>query len=133
MWQYRAQILRVIDGDTIRVLADTGFTQRTEVDLRLIGCYTPEAAEPGGAHMRRIAEIWAEQWTSGPGASMTWPFLIETAQTKIPEPGQKRTFTRYIGALNRYDGHHPVGPPLNELINEESARHPEWGRGTGGA
>lgn len=134
MWTYRAQLVRLVDADSVRLLCDTGFGQRYEVELRLIGCYMPEARQPGGPEMRQVAQAWVDEWTGGLGQLLTWPLLVETSQSKVIEPSQQRTFTRWLGALYRYDGRRPIGEPLNERLTRVLERdHPEWGRGIGGA
>lgn len=129
MWTYRARVLRLVDADTMRLLADIGFGVRYEVDLRLIGCWMPETRDPGGPQMRQFAQQWVDDWLAGLGQGLAFPFLVETAQTKMIEPSQRMTFTRYVGGLWRYDGRQPVGMPLNEVLNAELERHPEWGHG----
>ena len=42
MWEYKAQVLRVIDGDTVHLRVDLGFTVHVEVRARLYGIDTPE-------------------------------------------------------------------------------------------
>jgi micrococcal nuclease len=46
MFQYAANVLRVIDGDTIDVDLDLGFRVRFETQLRLKGLNTPETRGP---------------------------------------------------------------------------------------
>ena len=130
MWEYRAQLLRVVDADSMRFLADTGFGQRYEVELRLIGCWMPELRDPGGPQMRQYVTEWFGATRPGP----VWPYLIRTTvHSRRPEPEQLRTFTRWLGAVNRYDGYTAVGSSLNEVLNAELERHPEWGHGSGGS
>lgn len=49
MWQYRGEILRVVDGDTLDVRIDCGFHISTTQRLRLLGVDTPERSDPGWA------------------------------------------------------------------------------------
>lgn len=42
MYEYRAKVLRVIDGDTIEVIADLGFDVSRRITLRLYGIDAPE-------------------------------------------------------------------------------------------
>lgn len=42
MYEYKARILSVYDGDTCTALVDLGFTVRVEVTFRLLGIDTPE-------------------------------------------------------------------------------------------
>lgn len=41
-YEYNAAILRIVDGDTIYVLCDLGFTLHESIELRLAGINTPE-------------------------------------------------------------------------------------------
>ena len=48
LYHYRAELVRVIDGDTIDVDIDLGFDKiRTRQRLRLLGVDTPEKGEVG--------------------------------------------------------------------------------------
>lgn len=46
MYEYKATIVRVTDGDTIVILADLGFHITQEMPLRLFGINTPEIRGP---------------------------------------------------------------------------------------
>ena len=43
MFEYQAQIIRVVDGDTIDVLIDLGFDMHVKERVRLAGVDTPES------------------------------------------------------------------------------------------
>ena len=38
----RAELLKIVDGDTLRLQIDLGFTVKVVKDVRLLGCDTPE-------------------------------------------------------------------------------------------
>jgi micrococcal nuclease len=42
MYEYKASVLEVTDGDTIRLDVDLGFSLRQKISLRLYGINTPE-------------------------------------------------------------------------------------------
>jgi len=42
LWHYRAQVVRVVDGDTLDLLVDKGFGDYTRQRVRLLGVDTPE-------------------------------------------------------------------------------------------
>ena len=42
MWQYRAEVVRVVDGDTLDLKVDLGFYVYHQVRVRLKGVDTPE-------------------------------------------------------------------------------------------
>jgi endonuclease YncB( thermonuclease family) len=120
VWEYRAQLVEVLDGDTVRLLADVGFYGRHQVDVRLLAVNAPELNEPGG---RETADF-VRNWTNGL-AALRWPILLRTQTTKVSEPSEKQTFTRYIGDVYDITG----AGYLNALVREFLAQHPEWGTG----
>ena len=68
MYTYNAKVLRVVDGDTIDVLIDLGFSTHRKIRVRLYGINTPESrtrdlAEKklGLAAKVRLIEILDEQ------------------------------------------------------------------------
>lgn len=46
MYTYKATVLRVVDGDTVDVSIDLGFSTKTDRRLRLAGIDTPERGHP---------------------------------------------------------------------------------------
>jgi len=54
IYQYRASVLSVVDGDTIWVQIDLGFDAYQNMSLRLAGINTPEMSTPEG----RAARDW---------------------------------------------------------------------------
>jgi micrococcal nuclease len=61
LYHYRAELVRVIDGDTIDVDIDLGFDKiRTRQRLRLLGVDTPEKGEAGyvGATHATASRLW---------------------------------------------------------------------------
>ena len=61
MYEYRARITRVIDGDTVEAQVDLGFRVSLDVVLRLIGINAPEVHGPdrprGQAATRHLTEL----------------------------------------------------------------------------
>jgi micrococcal nuclease len=55
-YQYRARLIRAIDGDTFEMDVDLGFKVHDHIVLRLKGFYAPELSEPGGLDARFAAE-----------------------------------------------------------------------------
>lgn len=115
------------DGDSFWMEYDAGCTGRMEPELRLVDVYMPELKEPGGPEMRQVAL----DWFARSDHTLTWPFWISTVMTKVREPGQRMTFTRYLATVWRFDGRFIVGPSVNQVVNEVLAEHPEWGHGRG--
>ena len=54
-YRYRAQLVRMLDGDTYVLDIDLGFRVRTEVEVRIRGVDTPERGEPGFAAATEFA------------------------------------------------------------------------------
>jgi micrococcal nuclease len=42
MYEYKAKIIKVVDGDTVDVIIDCGFSMFTQQRVRLLGINTPE-------------------------------------------------------------------------------------------
>ncbi len=127
MWSYRAQLIGVLDGDTVRVLADLGFGTRAEVDVRLVGASAPERAQPGGRETRDWTCAWIADALRG---DRRWPLLVRTESTRSAEPTERRSLNRYLGVIWACGpGCEPDGPSLNEQLRTFLAGHPEWGAG----
>jgi micrococcal nuclease len=66
MYEYRARIVRVIDGDTVEAEIDLGFHVRFTVTLRLAGINAPETKgteRPRGLAATRYLERLLNEWT----------------------------------------------------------------------
>ena len=122
MWEYRALPIMTLDGDTVRLLVDIGFYARHQIDLRLLDVHAPELRDPGGLEARDFAVGWLE---TAAQSNLTWPLLIRTQTTKVTEPTEKQTFTRYIGDIYDITG----ASHLNAQLRHWLSQHPEWGPG----
>lgn len=92
LWHFRASVLRIIDGDTVVLLADTGFHGRHEVHVRIADLNAPELHEPGGQEAR-LKLTTALGWLS-----VGWPLRVatrrrETAMTEVT------SFERYVADI----------------------------------
>lgn len=119
MWTYRAALIQVIDGDTLRLDIDLGFHVHTQQDIRLLAVSAPELNQPGGAE----ATDFVKQWM--PLTDLRWPLLVTTSINRNPEPDERRTFTRYLGTVSDIID----GRILNDDLRDYLAQHPEWGSG----
>lgn len=74
MYVYRCKILRVVDGDTIDVEIDLGFSVKVKERVRLANIDTPEMfgpnATPEGKAATEFVRQWVEEKTSQPGFFM---------------------------------------------------------------
>lgn len=67
-WNFtRCTLDRVIDGDSLVLLVDTGFRHFAKVHVRLSGVDTPERTDPEGW---RKAREYAENWLAEAGGIM---------------------------------------------------------------
>lgn len=103
LWHYRANVLRVIDGDTVVVLADTGFHGRHEVHVRIADLNAPELSEPGGQEARLELTTALGWLTTG------WPLRVATRR-KETVMGEVQSFERYVADLYVLD-------PGGNLVN----------------
>ena len=93
MYQYKAKLIRVVDGDTIDALIDCGFSTFKKERIRLYGINTPECRTrdkkekvKGLAAKARLKELLKE------GKNQ---FIVETSIDK------KGKFGRLLGVLYR--------------------------------
>ena len=61
MYQYEAQVLRVIDGDTLDLFVDLGFKVGFNTRIRMIGIDTPEKWHPYG----KVVKAYLQQELEG--------------------------------------------------------------------
>lgn len=84
MYEYKATVVRWVDGDTVDLLVDLGFQIFTKHRLRLANINTPERGQPGWAEATaRAAEL-------APHGSTV---LLRT------EKAQYDKYGRYLGVL----------------------------------
>jgi micrococcal nuclease len=117
MYQYRADLVRVLDGDTIDVNIDLGLEVHTLTRIRLAGINAPEKSTPEGLNSKRFAETWfAENTVEG-------MLVLETVKDR------REKFGRYLAYVHPYT---TLGLPasLNKAM-VEAGYAKEWdGRGT---
>lgn len=94
MWDRRAVVLEVTDGDTLLVDLDQGFGDTKEFSLRLLGVWAPESKQPGGPETK----AFVERWIADRIGTARWPFVVTTARLK-DDSKEQRTFARYVGIL----------------------------------
>ena len=96
-WIFRAQLLRVIDGDTFRLHVDLGFHVSAEHAFRLADINCAELNTPEG----KVARDFAEEWFGDHFHhfhALLWPFVLRTDKDKM-------TFNRYIASVECVEGH----------------------------
>lgn len=123
MWDYRATIIEVADGDTVRALMDQGFGSRQQEDLRLKEVWAPELHQPGGVETAEFVR----GLVAGLDKTRRWPVLVTTEPNTNREPSERRSFVRYIAVIHDAS----TGRSLNDTIRQFLASHPEWPGGVG--
>lgn len=121
MWDYRAKVHDVTDGDTLVLLIDQGLYSRQQEAIRLLNVSAPEHNQLGGMETKKFVT----DWLLFRNTNFEWPLKVVTVKNTSIEPIEKRTFTRYLGTI--YDI--VTGRCLNDDINEFLISHPEWGSG----
>ena len=105
MYQYEAQVLKVIDGDTLDLFIDLGFKVGFNTRLRMIGIDTPEKNFPYG----KVVKAYLQEILEG--------------NTILLDVTKKDKYGRYLGVvyLNKND-EQSVNDKLIE-INMAKAYH----------
>jgi endonuclease YncB( thermonuclease family) len=88
MWEYRVELVRVIDGDTYRFDIDLGFHITIRETVRLLGIDCPEISTPEGQEAKAYAEAWF--------AAVPLGIRIETHRNAA---GEVLTFGRWVAKV----------------------------------
>jgi micrococcal nuclease len=93
MYEYKALLKRVVDGDTIDVYIDLGFSVTIERRLRLADVDTPELRAKDEAERERAqdAKKFVEEFIGN------CPLLVVTQKTKAGK--ERTTFGRYVAEV----------------------------------
>lgn len=97
MWTYRARLERVIDGDTLSLAVDLGFSVSIVVSVRLDGVDAPEV-RGGSSEIRTAgyeAAAFVYEWCLPREVLDEWPLEVTTSKV--------RSFARWVGTV-RCDG-----------------------------
>lgn len=98
MWDRRARVVEVTDGDTLKVVLDQGFGDTKEISVRLLGTFAPESSQVGGKETKAFVQAWV---AAQPAA--TWPVVVTTALTRSGQH-EVQSFARYLGTVTSLDG-----------------------------
>lgn len=80
MWEYRARLVRIVDGDTLEVEIDVGFHGKQTEQLRLLGVNTPElkgTSREAGLRAKEFVRIWLVNAVTM-AVNKDWPLIIQT-------------------------------------------------------
>jgi hypothetical protein len=122
MWDRRAKVLSVKDGDTLRVVLDQGFGDTKTIDLRLLGAFAPEHDEQGGSETREFVVTWLDE--HDPDGD-EWPFVVTTERVRAGTH-EVTTLGRYVGTLTALDGYSILNEDINAFVASKG-----YGRGIG--
>ncbi|MBG0818980.1 thermonuclease family protein [Planomonospora sp. ID82291] len=98
LYVYAATVAKVVDGDTLDLMADLGFAITVKVRARLVGVYAPELGTPEGAAAADFTRAWVAE--HGPG------FLLKTSRDR------KERYGRYLATLTPVGGGQDLGAAL---------------------
>lgn len=76
MYEYRARLIKVVDGDTFDVLIDVGFRISINERVRVYGVDTPERGEAKAA----AATKFTHNFCTADATEDEWPLIIRTAK-----------------------------------------------------
>lgn len=120
MWDKRARITDVHDGDTVTVYQDDGRDEFATLRLRLFGTYAPELSQTGGTDVRDYAASWVKARAIG-----DWPFVVVSIRNKS-NTHEETTLGRYVAMVWTAD--------LSECLNVAVSAYVKakgYGGGTG--
>lgn len=119
--EWRGQPQEVHDGDTVRVVMDTGFDSTHREWLRLRGVKAPELRQYGGPDALDFVESWL---AANVDPALRWPLRVHTYRTS--GDNDVTTLGRYVA-----DVWTAAGLSLNDAIFALLAQHPDWPGGIG--
>lgn len=90
MYIYKASLHRVIDGDTVVLIVDLGFTIKVEQTFRLYGINCPEKNTPEG---KAAAEFTRNWFTAAEGKT------ILISSYKPSKPLETEKYGRYLVSI----------------------------------
>jgi hypothetical protein len=78
MWDYRAKLVRVKDGDTQVYLLDKGHRESLEIDGRLLGVFAPDRNDAG----YKECTDFAKEWFNINDRGLEWPYVVTFSRIK---------------------------------------------------
>jgi len=109
MYEYRARVTRVVDGDTMHLVIDLGLNVSIATTVRLSGVDTPEMNTPEG----NVAKAFAEAWVLATSGLV----VVRTVKDK------REKYGRYLALLLSSDGERSLN---QSLLDSGHARVSPW-------
>ena len=103
MYEYRAKVLRVVDGDTLHLSVDMGLETTRLLIVRLAGINAPEKNTPEGVVAMDFTRTWCEAHADHDG----W-VLLRTIKDR------REKYGRYLAEILAYDD--DDGYSLNDTL-----------------
>jgi micrococcal nuclease len=123
-YQYAAEGVRAVDGDTIDVILDFGFSLKQKLRLRLSGINTPELNSKDESERTKAVE--ARDYVHNVlfyDAGVRRALIVRTIKTKAGK--ERQTFGRYVAEVYYQKGEDWVH--LNqELVDLGLAKESRW-------
>lgn len=117
MWDYRARIDRVVDGDTVDATLDLGFSVHVQPTLRLLNVWAPEHDQPGGSETAQFVRDWV---AAHPGE---WPLTVTTSRIQSGAH-EVMSFDRYVALISA--GFDSLNAAVEQFVTDHG-----YGGGTG--
>jgi len=96
MYEYRAKVLRVVDGDTLHLLVDQGLDTQRKLKVRLNRINCPELSEiPAGINAKEFTEAWVASYANADG----W-LILNTVKDRTEKYGRYLAEISAPSALN---------------------------------
>jgi len=111
MWDRRAELLNVHDGDTVKVVLDQGFGDTKTINVRLLNVFAPELKQAGGADVRDFVTSWFNQLPL-----VAWPFIVTTTRLRTADK-EDTSFDRYVGVITSSDGTRNLNQDVQAYIH----------------
>jgi endonuclease YncB( thermonuclease family) len=123
MWDKRAFVTSVHDGDTLTATLDQGFGDLKEaMKIRLLGVFAPELTQPGGPETRQFVVDWLARYT----LPQRFPFVVTTARGPRSDR-EITTLERYVAVVESLDHSHNLNLDVSAFVAAQG-----YGGGTGG-
>jgi micrococcal nuclease len=97
MYEYAADLRRVVDGDTLYLTVDMGFTVRQDIEVRLSGLDCPDSDRP---EEKKAATAFTTAWFSDHAG----PYNVITTKGTGRNADRKEKWGRYLASVTAPDG-----------------------------
>jgi micrococcal nuclease len=107
MYDYKAKVLKVVDGATLHLEVDLGLDIRQRITVRLAGINCPEMSTPEGLDAKRFAEAWLATYSARDILGETWVRITT-------EKDKREKYGRYLANVLSWEV--DASDPLNDVL-----------------